>query len=135
MHHRESLRMQAGEMGIGGQGLIITQLPWLPLLVSACNVRTDDSLTYTSSPRVGAVQVEQSRCILRHVVSTAMLTGIFLRTGTRMTCVRLPHWRPQRQNVWFSCLTPDRKLSLLVVNRGGLGVKRGPGLLRQEDDA
>lgn len=63
MHHHDSLQLlevKAREMGIGGQGVIITLLPWLPLLVSACNMRTHEH-THTRSPRVGTVLVEQSR--------------------------------------------------------------------------
>lgn len=65
MHHHDSLQlleMKAREMGIGGQGVIITLLPWLPLLVSARNMRTHEHThLHTRSTRVGKVLVEQSR--------------------------------------------------------------------------
>lgn len=79
MHHHDSLQlleMKAREMGIGGQGVIITLLPWLPLLVSARNMRTHERThLHTRSPRVGKVLVRTKPvCFLRCVVSSAMLS-------------------------------------------------------------
>lgn len=89
MHHHDSLQLlevKAREMGIGGQGVIITLLPWLPLLVSSRNMRTHER-TDARSPRVGTVLVEQSRYAFWGVWCPPLCWVNFLKKGCGMTCL------------------------------------------------
>ncbi len=93
MHHHDSLQLlevKAREMGICGQGVIITLLPWLPLLVSARHTRTH---AHTRSPRVGTVLIEQSQYAFWGVWCPPLCWGSFHRKGSGvMTCVRACVW-------------------------------------------